>query len=74
MVTKYANTVSTVNDIVSAQSKDRTTQTLLENFEGSFFLKEQSGKKGYLGAFTHPVAIILKYENLRIKRKNCVSA
>ena len=36
-----------------------TTQTLFINFEGfSHILKEQSGKKRYLGAFTHQIAII----------------
>ena len=45
-------------------------RTLSENFEGfSEILKEQSGKKSYLGAFTHPIAIIQKYENIRILRK-----
>ena len=32
---------------------------VVENFEGfSQILKEQSGKKSFLGAFTHPIAII----------------
>ena len=36
-----------------------TMWTLFENFEGfSQILKEKSGKKGYLGVFTHPIAII----------------
>ena len=36
-------------------------RTLSENFEGFLeILKEQSGKKSYLGAFTHPIAIIAK--------------
>ena len=36
-----------------------TMWTLFENFEGfSQILKEQSGKKRYLGVFTHPMAII----------------
>ena len=36
-----------------------TMWTLFENFEGfSQILKEQSGKKRYLGVFTHPIAII----------------
>ena len=39
---------------------DKTTWTLSEIFEGfSQILKEQSGKKGLLDAFTHPIAIIV---------------
>ena len=45
VVNNYANT-------------DKTTRTLLENFEGfSQILKEQSGEKRYLGVFTNPIAI-----------------
>ena len=62
VVNKYADT-------------DKTTQTLLENFEGfSQILKEQSGEKKYLGLFTNPIAIILKYEIVRILRKICMFA
>ena len=47
-----------------------TTQTLFENFEVfSQILKEQSSKKRYLGVFTHPIAIISKFENRCIKGK-----
>ena len=54
LVNKYADT-------------DRTTQTLLENFEGfSQILKEQSEEKRFLGVFTNPIVIIQKYENICI--------
>ena len=62
MVNNYADT-------------DKTIWTLLENFEGfSQILKEQSGEKYILGCFKNPRAIILKNENVRIKRKMCMSA
>ena len=53
-----------------------TMRTLLENFDGfSQILKKQSGQKGIftVDVLTYPIAIILKYENLRIYRKNRVS-
>ena len=44
-----------------------------ENFVGlSQILKEQSGEILF-DVYTHQIAIIKKYENLRIKRKNRVS-
>ena len=46
-------------------------RTLQENFEGfSQIFKEQSAIQRYLDVLTHPIAIILKYENLHILRKN----
>ena len=43
-----------------ADSTEKTTRTLLENFEGfSHILKEHSGEKRYLGVFSNPTAIIL---------------
>ena len=57
--------VGVVNDYADT---DKTTRTLSENFEGfSQILKEQSGKKCYFGAFTHPIAII---KNLQISKSN----
>ena len=48
--------VGVVNDYADTSM---TTWTLFENFEGfSKILKEQSGKKRYLGVFTHQIAII----------------
>ena len=41
------------------EDMDKTTQKLLENFEGfSQILKKQSVEKRYLGLFTNPIAII----------------
>ena len=46
---------------------NKTTQTFFENFEGfSQILKEQSGEKSYLCLFANSIAIIKKYENIRI--------
>ena len=55
--------VSVVNDYAYTRTpcpRDtiKTMRTLLDNFEGfSQILKEQSGKKMYLGLVTHPIAI-----------------
>ena len=58
------HSVGIVNDYTDTSM---TTRTLFENFESfSQILKEQSGKKMYLGVFTHPIAIIKKSENCRI--------
>ena len=46
---------------------DKTSRTLLENWEGfQHILKEQSGKKRYFAVFKHPIAIIKRKENLRM--------
>ena len=61
--------------VIDYADTSMTTWTLFENFEGfSQILKEQSGKKRYLGVFTHPIAIIWKFENRCILRKIWVSA
>ena len=61
--------------VVDYADTSMTTRTLFENFEGfSQILKKQSGKKSYLGVFTHPIAIIWTFENRCIERKIWVSA
>ena len=60
---------SCVRVVVDYTNTSMTMRTVNENFDGfSQILKEQFGRKRYLSVFTHPIAIIWKFENRCIQR------